>query len=85
MSQLLEFPCDFPLKVFGHWSEGFDAQVASVVRRHAPDLEESAVVARPSKAGRYLAVTVALRAESQAQLDAIYRDLGAAPGVVMIL
>lgn len=85
MSQLLEFPCDFPIKVFGHWSEDFDAQVASAVRRHAPDLKECAVVARPSKAGRYLAVTVTLRAESQAQLDAVYIDLGALPGVVMLL
>lgn len=82
---LLEFPCDFPIKVFGNGSDGFPALVAAIVRRHAPDLADSAVTSRASKGGRYLAVTVTVRARSQEQLDAIYRDLSASTEVVMAL
>lgn len=81
----LEFPCDFPLKVLGHHDQDFDALVATVVRRHVHDLGEGAVVARPSSGGRFVSVTVHIRAESQQQIEAIYRDLHATPGVLMLL
>jgi putative lipoic acid-binding regulatory protein len=84
-TSLLEFPCDFPIKVFGQSGADFDALVAEVVRRHVPELKESAISTRPSKGGRYTAVTVNLRARSQAQLDAIYRDLSATPEILMVL
>ncbi len=82
---LLEFPCDFQVKAFGHASGGFDAQVVAIMRRHAPDLAEGAVHCRLSGGGKYIAVTVNLRAQSQAQLDAIYRELSASPEVLMVL
>lgn len=82
---LLEFPCDFPLKVFGAGNEGFVDRVAAIVRRHAPDLETDCIRSRASKEGRYLAVTVRLRARSQDQIDSIYRDLSADPEVLMAL
>jgi putative lipoic acid-binding regulatory protein len=82
---LLQFPCDFPIKAFGHSRTGFDSLIAGIVRRHAPNLGEAAVTCRPSKGGKYTAVTVIVRAESQAQLDAIYRDLTACSEVIMAL
>ena len=82
---LLEFPCDFPIKVFGKAATGFDAQVVEIVRQHAPDLGEGAVKSRPSRGGKYVAVTVTIRAESKAQLDDIYRALTAHEQVVMCL
>lgn len=82
---LLEFPCDFPVKVFGNSSEDFPARVAAIVRRHAPDLEDGAVVCRASRGGRYVAVTVTVRARNQEQLDAIYSDLSASADIVMAL
>jgi putative lipoic acid-binding regulatory protein len=82
---LLRFPCDFPIKVMGKAESGFEALVVEIVRHHAPGLGEGAVASRSSSGGRYLAVTVTVRAESRAQLDAIYRELSAHPQVLMSL
>jgi len=82
---LLEFPCDFPIKAMGEATDDFDALVVSIVRRHVEDLPESAVSRRASSGGRYLAVTVTVRATSREQLDAIYRDLSGHERVVMAL
>ena len=82
---LLEFPCDFPIKVMGRAEPGFDELVVELVRRHAPDLKEGAVSSRPSKGGKWISVTVTLRAESKSQVDAIYLDLTAHEKVVMAL
>lgn len=82
---LLEFPCDFPIKVMGRAEPGFDALIVSLVRRHCPDLHEGAVKVRSSKGGKWVSVTVTMRAESKSQLDAIYLDLTAHEKVVMAL
>ena len=82
---LLEFPCNFPIKVMGRAEPGFDALVVELVRRHAPSLGEGAVTSRPSKGGKWVSVTVTLRAESKSQLDAIYLDLTAHEKVIMAL
>jgi len=84
-ASLLEFPCDFPVKAFGRGGEDFDLRVVEIVRRHAPDLGESAVSSRASKGGRFTAVTITVRAHSQTQLDAIYRDLSASDHVIMAI
>ena len=79
------FPCLFPVKVMGYWAEDFDTFVAQIVRRHMPDLAEAAVRTRVSQGGRYIAVTVTIEAQSQRQVDAIYRDLTGERRVVMAL
>jgi putative lipoic acid-binding regulatory protein len=83
--ELLGFPCEFPIKVMGRAEEGFEDLVVEIVRRHAPDLGEGAVQVRDSRGGNYLSVTVTIRAESRAQLDAIYRDLTGDERVLMAL
>jgi putative lipoic acid-binding regulatory protein len=82
---LLEFPCRFPIKAMGKAGEGFDALVVELVRRHAPDLEESQVKVRASSGGRWVSVTVVVEATSKTQLDAIYRELTANDRVVWAL
>ncbi len=82
---LLEFPCDYLLKVMGRAEPGFDSLVVELVRKHVPDLREGAVSTRPSKGGKWISVSVTLRAESKSQLDAIYLDLTAHEKVVMAL
>ncbi len=82
---LLQFPCDFPIKVIGHGHGDFEVEVVARVREHAPDLGETAVRSRASQGGKYLAVTVTVRAISQAQLDAIYRSLSDWDRALMVL
>jgi putative lipoic acid-binding regulatory protein len=82
---LLEFPCDFPLKVMGAAQDGFAQAVAAVVVRHAPEFDPATMVMRPSKAGNYLSLTCTVRATSKAQLDALYLELTAHPLVKIVL
>lgn len=79
------FPCDFPIKAMGHASGNFEMTVFEIVRRHAPDLTEKEFKSRPSSNGKYLSVTVTVRAKSRKQLDAIYMDLTACDQVIMAL
>ena len=82
---LLDFPCDFPIKVMGRKSPGFAQMVTEIVRRHAPDFDPTTVEMRPSRQNRYLSVTCVLRATSREQLDALYQALCDHPQVVMVL
>ncbi len=83
---LLEFPCEFPLKAIGREPETFEAFVVEIVRKHVPALDASLTTSRLSNGGKYLAVTVTFTAESKAQLDALYTELGShKQRVVMLL
>jgi putative lipoic acid-binding regulatory protein len=82
---LLEFPCDFPIKAMGRAEGDFEAMVITLVRKHAPDLPDEAVRTADSKGGKYLSVTVTVRATSREQLDNIYRELTACEQVLMAL
>ena len=82
---LLEFPCDFPLKVMGVHSDDFAGTVVAIVRRHAPDFAAESAELRASSGGNYLAVTCTIRAVSRAQLDHLYRELSAHPQVKVVL
>jgi len=84
-SSFLSFPCDFPIKVMGKAADDFDALVVSLVRRHFPDLREGAVSTRLSRKGRYMSITVTVRARNRAQLDATYMELTANKRVLMAL
>jgi putative lipoic acid-binding regulatory protein len=82
---LLEFPCDFPLKIMGANQPGFAQAILAVVVRHAPDFDAATLQMRPSKAGNYLSLTCTLRATSKEQLDALYRELSSHPMVKVVL
>ena len=82
---LLQFPCTFPIKAMGAADSDIEATVLEILSRHAPDLAPDAVTTRLSSGGRWLAVTARVRAQSQAQLDAIYRELTAHELVVYAL
>jgi putative lipoic acid-binding regulatory protein len=82
---LIEYPCDFPIKIMGARVEGFAQAVIEVVLRHAPDFDPAGVEMRPSSKGNYLAVTCTFRALSQVQVDAMYRELTAHPMVKVVL
>ena len=82
---LLQFPCDFPIKVMGQRQDGFAQAVLEVVLRHAPDFEAAAMEMRSSAKGNYMSLTCTIRASSREQLDALYRDLSGHPLVKVVL
>ncbi len=82
---LLEYPCDFPIKILGHTRAGFAQTILEVVRRHAPDFDGATLQMKASKRGKYLSITCVIRATSREQLDALYQELCDHPMVVMVL
>ncbi len=82
---LLQFPCEFPMKVMGRREDGFAQLVAGIVQRHAPDFRPETMEMRSSKNARYLSLTVVVNARSREQLDALYSELSRHPMVLMVL
>jgi putative lipoic acid-binding regulatory protein len=82
---LLEFPCDFPIKIMGRHEEDFPALVLELLAPHTGPVAADRVSQRLSRDGNFLALTVVLRAESKAQLDAVYETLSGHERVLMVL
>jgi putative lipoic acid-binding regulatory protein len=82
---LLEFPCDFVIKVFGQSSEEFETTVLMIVHKHIPNLSDRAVQSRSSENGNYRALSITVHVESKEQLDNLYQELSASPVVLMAL
>jgi len=82
---LIEYPCDFPIKVMGMHVEGFVAAIAHVATQFDPNFQADTIEQRPSKAGKYLGLTVTVRVTSREQLDELYRTLTTHPMVKVVL
>jgi putative lipoic acid-binding regulatory protein len=82
---VMEFPLDFPIKVIGRDTPTFHIAVFEILDRHFADVDRDRVDTRPSRAGKYLAITTTVRAESRAQLDAVYQALTAHDEVLWAL
>ena len=82
---LLEFPCEFPLKIMGSNEPHLITEVIAVVCGYAPDFDPNTVEMRPSSKGNYMGLTCTIRAVSQEQLDNIYRALSSHPLVKFVL
>jgi len=82
---LLEFPCEFPLKIMGETQEGFAEAIVEIVQRHALDFSAKDVEMRASSGGKYLSLTCTVTAISKQQLDDLYRELTSHPMVKVVL
>ena len=82
---LIEYPSDFPIKVFGEAKPGFAEAVTRVVLAHAPDFDPESMEVRSSSNAKYTSLTCTIRATSREQLDNLYRDLTSHPMVKMML
>jgi uncharacterized protein len=81
---LIEYPCDFPIKIMGRSQKGFTEAALRIVKSHAPDFDEAMLEVRVSRNGAYLSLTCTICATSRAQLDALYQELHNHPMVMMI-
>ena len=82
---LLEFPCDFPIKIMGKAEDTFAEVMLSIVTKHALDFDATRMELRASSGGNYMSITCTIVATSKPQLDAIYMDLTAHPMVKVAL
>lgn len=82
---LLEYPCEFPIKIMGRTQPGFAQTIIEIVQRHAPGFDPATVQMRPSRENTYLSITATITAESREQIDELYRELCDHPMVSIVL
>jgi putative lipoic acid-binding regulatory protein len=82
---LLEFPCSFPVKAMGRDTPDFHLTVRTLIEAHTGPLDDAAIKSALSKNGNFVSITVTVMAESQQQLDDIYRAISAHDDVLMAL
>ena len=82
---LIDYPCDFPIKIFGQSQPGFVQAVIEVVSHHDPDFQAGTIQTKSSSKARYVSLTCTVRATSREQMDALYQELCDHPMVVMVL
>lgn len=76
---LIEFPCEFPIKVMGLTDDHFGMEIIKTIQQYEPSFDASKIEMRGSSAGKYTSLTCTCYVESQAQLDDIYRALTSHP------
>lgn len=82
---LMQFPCDFSIKVMGKSSAEFEPLVFDIVRQHFPNFTKAQVQKRFSQFTNYMSLTVTIHAQSQEQLDNLYRQLTSTPEILIVL
>lgn len=82
---LLEFPCDFPIKIMGRESAEFRALARALVEKYTGPLADGAIASSLSRNGAFVSVTVTVVAQSQQQLDDIYREVTSNDEILMAL
>jgi uncharacterized protein len=82
---LIEFPCDFPIKVLGNAAPGFEEAVMRIALRFDGTFRTETVERRPSSNGNYLGLTLTVHVTSKERLDELYRALCAHPMVRIAL
>jgi len=75
----------FPIKMMGRDTPAFRRTVRGLVEKHTGPIDDAAIQNALSRNGRFVSVTITVSAESQQQLDDIYRDVSAHDDVLMAL
>jgi len=82
---MIEFPCDFPIKIIFKNIDNAAGDLISIVRRHHPELLDTEIKQQNSNKGNYSSMTVNVQAKSQETLDALYQELTQHPHIKMVL
>lgn len=85
LDSLIDYPCDFPVKVMGLAHPAFATTMTQVVLAHDAGFDPATVEMRSSSGGKYVSLTFTIVAVSREQLDALYQDLHQHPMVSMVL
>jgi putative lipoic acid-binding regulatory protein len=73
--KLLDFPCDFPIKMMGRNQPAFRDAAVAAVEEHTGKIRNDAIRTALSRNGNFLSITITVKARNQQQLDDIYRNL----------
>ena len=82
---LLEFPCQFPIKIMIRAEVDLQPLIMELVVPHVGEINAADINMRTSKNGNFISITVTITATSKAQLDTIYQALTDSEHVLMSL
>ena len=82
---LIEFPCDFPIKVMGETHADFSKEMIKAIQSVITNFDASQIEMRGSSGGKYISLTCTVYVSSKLQLDDVYRALTAHPMVKFVL
>jgi uncharacterized protein len=83
--KLLDFPCDFPIKMMGREQPEFRDAAVALIERHTGKIHSDAIRTALSRNGNFLSITITIKARHQQQLDDIYSDLSAHEEILVAL
>ncbi|MFC0267892.1 HP0495 family protein [Kushneria aurantia] len=82
---VIEFPCDYAIRIVGNNDVEFERDMLDIVERFSPELDRSRVTHRDSRSGKYRSLHVTLWATGEAQLNELFEALKATGRVQMVL
>lgn len=82
---LIEFPCDFVIKVMGKTEGEFEKIALDIVKKHFPETHDANIQKKLSKDQNYLSLSIMIHVESKMKLDALYRELTRRKEILMVL
>lgn len=72
---LIDFPCDFAIKVMGAARPEFHSCIENIAKKHDPEFIPEETKQKNSKTGKYVSLTLNIHAKDKPQLDALYQEL----------
>jgi len=84
-SEIMQFPCEYSLKVFGLNNPGFEQTAIDLISVHCVESTRFQVKKNESKKGKYQSLTITFTAQNRRQMDDIYQSLSDSNDVVMSL
>jgi putative lipoic acid-binding regulatory protein len=82
---LLEFPCDFDIKVMGESDESFSESIIKIIKKYDVNFNASKIEMKGSSNGKYISLTCSVYVTSQKQLNKMYIDLSKSPITSFVL
>ena len=85
LESLIDFPCEFPIKILGKDNDVFKNTVSQIMAKHHQKYSEISVKKNNSKNKNYIALTWVVNVNNQYELDNIYKDLSKDKNILFVL
>ena len=82
---LIDFPCEFPIKVLGRDDANFYCAAKSILTKHAQTIPDNDIKKNSSKKGNYMAHPCVVNVNNQIELDQIYVDFSKNDHILYVL
>ena len=85
LESLIDFPCEFPIKILGKDNDVFENTVSQIMAKHHQKYSEISLKKNNSKNKNYIALTWVVNVNNQDELDNIYKDLSKDKNILFVL